>query len=100
MGQRGDRPIGGSYDFGTTKTTLILRQPVSQEEAIAYAKMLDAEGAIDFANANVVREDNTVSYMQPDELPEGVTPGSATVVQLVLTDSGKVSEISFSTIVL
>jgi len=93
--------IGGSYDFGTIKTTLILERPVSKEEAIAYAKILDAEGAIDFDNAKVVREKNTQSYTQQDELAEGAeAPGSATMVKLVLTESGKVSEISFSILVL
>lgn len=93
--------LGGSYDFGTIKTTLILEQPISKEEAIAYAKILDAEDAIDFSSAKVVSEKNTQSYINQDALPEGAAEsGSASMAKLVFTESGKVSEISFSILVL
>lgn len=94
--------LTGVYDFGTTKTSVIPRNPVSPEIAWTYAKILDTQGIINFDKPTIDSDLNTTTYYEQG-LPEDGRPlawGSVTFIRLVHTDSGDVSEIIFSVQVL
>lgn len=93
--------IASSGGFGTAKMALIPDAPVSKEEAIAYAKILDAGNVIDFDTVHLDHELNTEQYYEAGVPQDTVAErGGITAVSLKLTPNGSVSEISFSVIVL
>ena len=93
--------IAGSGDFGTTKISLIPHTPVSKAAALDYARILDADGVIDFETMQMDSELNIESYYEAGIPAEEVAQrGGITAVRLQLTPAGLVSEISFSHIVL
>lgn len=93
--------IGGSGDFGSTKISLIPTTPISKDAAIAYARILDVEGVIDFSKSRIDSKLNVETYYEAGLVDEEVAErGGVTLVRLKLTPEGMVSEISFNTIVL
>lgn len=93
--------MASSGGFGTAKMALIPNAPVSKEEAIAYAKILDAEQVIDFDTVHPDSNLNTEQYYEAGVAQDTVAErGGITAVSLKLTPNGRVSEVSFSIIVL
>ncbi|MDY6941159.1 MAG: hypothetical protein SWY16_26315 [Cyanobacteriota bacterium] len=85
--------IGGSHDFGTVRITLIPELPMSEEEAIAIAKIFDTTESVDFTEAMVDEEANTVSYWMQNRSPDLDRGVAATLTYNLM---GEVSEISYT----
>lgn len=93
--------VSATGGFGTATMTLIPDSPISKEEAIAYAQILDQERVIDFANAQADSETSSENYYEAglqDAPAESL--GGITTVRLQLAPSGQVSTISYSLVVL
>lgn len=87
--------ISAPYDFGATKLSLLLRQPISKQAALSYAKILDNPSDIDFNTVEVGPNRETYSGCEIALNNGGDAQFSATCfINFLLTPDGKVSEIS------
>ncbi|MEL7331285.1 MAG: hypothetical protein AAFN12_03505 [Cyanobacteria bacterium J06560_2] len=87
-------------DWGGTQISLIPNKPVEREEAIAYAKILDTEGHIDFSQISSNGDGTIDNYYEAGALnphPDGLASqqSSVYIVSLSLSPDGKVSQIAF-----
>ena len=95
--------IAASGGFGSTQISFVPDTPVSKEDAIAYARILDTAGDIDFDDGQFDSALNTENYYAVgfrDLVEGGAELGGTTTVKLQLTPDGTVSTITFSVIVL
>lgn len=91
--------LSASSAWGSTKISLIPREPITKALALGYAKILDVDGVIDLETPTLSPDRKTESYFaqsrsgkDPDETGMAIT--------LSFTPDGQVSDISFKMIVL
>ena len=84
------------YDAGATKVSLMLSEPVSTNEALSYARVLDTRSEIDFDRAEIDSKSGDRVYMGCFEQPEDDddTFPSGCSVRLSMTAEGQVSKVS------
>ena len=93
--------VAGSGDFGSIKVSLFPNIPLSKADALAYARILDTDGVIDFGSSETKGTPNTETYYEAGLPPGGITEqGGVTFLRLELLPSGEVTEISLTTLVL
>jgi len=83
--------VARAYQEGPNRVVIFPRQPISREQALVYADILDSEDTIDLSDRNrTVYDDGEPieSYAAPGEGPRNL-------IMLVITPEGQVSEVSF-----
>ena len=84
--------LARSYEAETVRMSIFPRQPVSEEQALAYARMLDPEEIMDFEQSSPGIDEDLKMYFT-----RGYVPGSGptTTISLHHGPTGDIDEISY-----